>query len=90
MEEMTGPERESLYDVRQRLEANFRQVEAILREAAASAEPRVRLAAATEMRHHIARAAEREQFMEAVLDVLGEESAALRERVLKRLEGVAQ
>src|SRR5437773_8713380 len=43
----------SVWNVRERLEENFRRVEALLEEMARDGDARVRLAAAAELRHHI-------------------------------------
>jgi hypothetical protein len=44
----------SVWNVRERLEENFRRVEALLREMEAADDPKMRLAAAAELRQHIA------------------------------------
>ncbi|HXG24499.1 MAG TPA: hypothetical protein VNJ09_08105, partial [Chthonomonadales bacterium] len=45
---------DSVWDVRQRLQENFRRVEALLREIEDTDDAKMRLAAAAEIRQHIA------------------------------------
>lgn len=89
----------SVWDVRSRLEENFRRVGELLREMEVAAEPKDRLAVAAELRQHIAlaeralelaaRAQAVREFEETVLDVLAEADPALRRRVVEELNARA-
>ena len=89
----------SVWDVRERLAKNFKRVEAMLGEVQQSGDERVRLAAAAELRHHIALAekvletaigAEAQRiFEETVLSALEKASPALRRKVIGILNGRA-
>ena len=82
----------SVWDVRERLAENFKRVELMLAEVERSGDERVRLAAAAELRHHIALAekvletaigAEAQRiFEETVLSALEQTSPALRRKVI--------
>ncbi len=87
---------DSIWDVRERLEENFRRVERLLTEMEMQQVPKMRLAAAAEMRQHIAlaektletaaRAEAVRAFEEIVLTVLSEASAKVLRRVLEALK----
>ncbi len=89
----------SVWDVRERLAENFKRVEAMLGEVQQSGDERIRLAAAAELRHHIALAekvletaigAEAQRiFEETVLSALEKASPALRRKVIGILNGRA-
>ena len=89
----------SLFDVRQRLEENFRRVEALLREMEAEADPKMQLAAARELRLHIAqaertldataRAEALEEFQSVVMAALEAASATVRRKVIDVLNARA-
>jgi hypothetical protein len=90
-----NPEVPSLYDVRDRLQENFRRLETLLRNAETGDDPRVLITAAAELRQHIAlaekaldtaiRADAVRAFEDAVLDAIGEASATVRRRVIAHL-----
>ncbi len=82
----------SVWNVRERLEENFRRVEALLREMEAADDPKMRLAAAAELRQHIAlaqktletaaRAEAVQAFEEAVMEALEAANVTVRRRVI--------
>ena len=90
---------QTVWDVRARLDENFRSVEALLREMEMAADPKLRLAAAAELRQHIARAektletAARAEavraFEEIVLGALEAASATVRRKVMDALNARA-
>lgn len=85
----------TVWNVRERLEENFRRVESILGEMAAQEDPKLRLAAAGELRQHIAlaektletavRAETVRAFEDAVMDALDAAGRQVRRKVLKVL-----
>ena len=87
--------REGLWDVTGRLEENFRRVEAALRQIEMEGDRRLSLAAAAELRQHIALAEKvmqtaisaegRQKFQETILKALDESSPELRRRVMEIL-----
>ncbi len=82
----------SVWNVRERLEENFRRVEALLREMETADDPKMRLAAAAELRQHIAlaqktletaaRAEAVQAFEETVLAALEAASVTVRRKVI--------
>ncbi len=86
----------SLWDIRARLEENFRRVETLLGEMEAAQDSRMRLAAAAELRQHLALAEKTLEtlskveavraFEETVLDALGAASAKVRRKVMELLD----
>lgn len=85
----------SVWDVRERLEENFRRVETLLTTVEAGDDPKLCLAAAGEVRQHLAlaekaldtvsRAEAVREFEETVLAVLAEVSPVLRRKVMDAL-----
>lgn len=90
---------DSVWDVRQRLQENFRRVEALLREIEDTDDSKMRLAAAAEIRQHIAlaektlatatRAEAVRAFEEVVLEALAQASAKVRRKVIDVLNARA-
>ena len=84
-----------LWDISERLQENFQRVEAILNSITDEDDPRAKIEAAAEMRHHIAlaqktlEAASRVEavraFENTVMRILEESGAAIRRRVIDRL-----
>lgn len=91
--------RGSVWDVRARLEENFRRVEAVLREMESASDPKMRLAAAAELRQHIAlaektletaaRAEGVRAFEEVVMEALAAASVRVRRKVMDILNARA-
>ncbi len=89
----------SIWDVRERLQENFERVEAALAQIESDADARLRLAAAEELRQHIAlanktletavRAEAIQAFQEVVLQALEEAGAAVRRKVIEKLNARA-
>ncbi len=89
----------SVWDVRERLEENFHRVETLLEEMEGTEDPALRLAAAAEIRQHIAlaeralravsRAEEVRAFEEAVLEALEAANATVRRKVVDILNARA-
>jgi len=89
----------SIWDVRERLQENFERVEAALVQIESEADARLRLAAAEELRQHIAlanktletavRAEAVQAFQEVVLQALEEASATVRRKVIEKLNARA-
>ncbi len=89
----SGPDAScSVWDIRERLDENYRRVEALLREFETTDDRKLRLAVVTEMRQHIALAektlesAARTEavraFEEAVLETLAHADATVRQKVM--------
>jgi hypothetical protein len=86
---------DSLWDIRARLDENFRRVAALLEQMEREQEPRMRLAASAELRYHIAlaqktlEAASKEEavraFEDIVLAAIAESNTKVWRRVLERL-----
>lgn len=86
---------DSVWDVRERLEENFRRVKALLSEMEMEQEPKMRLAAAAELRQHIAlaertlqavcRAEAVRAFEDIVLAALADAEVSVRRRVIETL-----
>jgi hypothetical protein len=82
----------SVWDIRERLDENYRRVEALLREIETADDRKLRLAAVTELRQHIALAektlesAARTEavraFEETVLEALAHADATVRQKVM--------
>jgi hypothetical protein len=89
------PRRDSVWDVRDRLEENFRKVMELLGEMETAQDGKMRLAAAAELRQHIAlaektletasRAEAVRAFQDSVLDALAEANESVRRRVVELL-----
>jgi hypothetical protein len=89
-----------VWDVRERLEENFRRVEAMLTEMQIQEDGRLRLAAAAELRKHIAlaestlavavKAETQRLFEETVIAAIAEVGPALRRKVIDRLNAEAR
>ncbi len=97
MADMSVPERaqdapRTIWDIRERLDENYRRVEALRREFETTDDRKLRLAVVTEMRQHIALAektlesAARTEavraFEEAVLEALAHADATVRQKVM--------
>jgi len=90
---------DSVWDVRQRLQENFRRVESLLREMEDAEDSKMRLAAAAEIRQHIAlaertlatatRAEAVRAFEEVVLEALAQANARVRRKVIEVLNARA-
>ncbi len=88
-----------VYDIHDRLEESFREMQQILRELKDHADPRIRLAAAAEMRHHIAllsrtlkiamRADALVVFQDQVLEALDQAGVRVHRKVLSIFEARA-
>jgi hypothetical protein len=82
----------SIWNIAQRLEENFKRVESILRKLEEEGAPESQIAAAAELRQHIALAEKAlstaveahavEEFQQAVLDALAEAGPLVRKRVI--------